>query len=330
MTRKAAALVVATMLATPGAAAAQDPAPTVPPPAAPAPAPAPEPAKGKLALKLEHVGSGGVLAGTRWVVRGTLKPYTAGQQVSVRFYRRGKKIAVRRLAINPSGTVGRFALGFRAKTQGTITVRATHRATPELATAVAPRVKVAVLPLRATPGARGLAVQTLQRRLAAMGYVVGRRGVYDDRTARAVVAFRKVTGMARTNVADSEVFRRLARGQGRFRVRFPSHGRHIEADISRQVLALINGRRVERIYPTSTGAPATPTILGTFHVYMKDHGTNAKGMVHSSYFIRGYAIHGYRDVPVYNASHGCLRIPVPDAQSVFDWVRYGTIVDTYR
>ena len=100
-----------------------------------------------------------------------------------------------------------------------------------------------MLPLRATPGARGLAVRTLQARLARLGYVVGRRGVYDERTARAVVAFRKVTGMARTNVASEEVFRRLARGQGRFRVRFPSHGRHVEADISRQVLALIDGRQ---------------------------------------------------------------------------------------
>ena len=35
-------------------------------------------------------------------------------------------------------------------------------------------------------------------------------------------------------------------------------------------------------------------------------------------------------MPIYNASHGCLRVPIPDADSIFDWVRYGTIVDTYR
>ena len=52
-------------------------------------------------------------------------------------------------------------------------------------------------------------------------------------------------------------------------------------------------------------------------------------MVHSSYFIRGYAIHGYASVPPYPASHGCLRVPVPDAASIFAWVRHGTIVDTY-
>ena len=48
------------------------------------------------------------------------------------------------------------------------------------------------------PGARGPAVRLLQQRLAAKGYVVGQRGLFDQRTARAVLAFRKVTGMART------------------------------------------------------------------------------------------------------------------------------------
>ena len=63
------------------------------------------------------------------------------------------------------------------------------------------------------------------------------------------------------------------------------------------MLALINGNKVERIYHTSSGKPSTPTVRGKFHVYLKTPGTNAKGMVDSNYFIRGYAIHGYADVP---------------------------------
>ncbi len=144
-----------------------------------------------------------------------------------------------------------------------------------------------------------------------------------------MLAFRKVVGMRRTPIASAEVFRRLGRGQGRFRVRFPGHGKHVEADLSRQVLALVRGGRVERLYPTSTGAPATPTIVGSFRVYRKDLGTNAKGMVHSSYFIRGYAIHGYASVPIYPASHGCLRVPIPEAMSIFSWLSYGDRVDVY-
>jgi len=87
---------------------------------------------------------------------------------------------------------------------------------------------------------------------------------------------------------------------------------------------------VERIYPTSSGAPVSPTVLGSFRFYRKDSGANALGMVHSSYFIRGYAIHGYRSVPTYPASHGCLRVPIPDALAIFDWVRLGGRIDVYR
>ena len=64
-------------------------------------------------------------------------------------------------------------------------------------------------------------------------------------------------------------------------------------------------------------------------MYRKSPGTNAHGMVHSSYFIGGYAIHGYLDVPTYAASHGCLRVPIPSAWSIYSWVRMGDVVDVY-
>jgi lipoprotein-anchoring transpeptidase ErfK/SrfK len=97
----------------------------------------------------------------------------------------------------------------------------------------------------------------------------------------------------------------------------------VEADISQQVLALINGRKVAHIYPTSSGKPSTPTVMGHYHFYLKTPGTNSEGMVDSNYFIRGYAIHGYYSVPPYNASHGCLRVPIPDAATIYDWIRIG-------
>ena len=73
----------------------------------------------------------------------------------------------------------------------------------------------------------------------------------------------------------------------------------------------------------------TPSPIGSFEVYRKEPGTNAIGMVHSSYFLRGYAVHGYAEVPVYAASHGCLRVPIPDAVPICNWVNYGTRVDVY-
>jgi lipoprotein-anchoring transpeptidase ErfK/SrfK len=80
----------------------------------------------------------------------------------------------------------------------------------------------------------------------------------------------------------------------------------------------------------SSGKPSTPTVIGRFQVYSKTPGENAKGMVDSNYFIRGYAIHGYHEVPTYAASHGCLRIPIPDAVAVFGWVQVGMPVDVYN
>ena len=311
-----------------------EPAAAPPAPAPPAAAPAPAPVAGVLELRAERVGRGRtVVAGARWRVRGTLSPYVAGQQVTVRLVRGSSELQVKRVTLLPSSTgqSGTFVVGLRSTRPGRVLVRASHEATPELASVVARPTTIVVLPRRVRPGSKGLAVRLLQQRLARLGYVVGRRGSFDARTARAVLAFRKVTGMARTSAADPAVLSRLAQGKGAFRVRFPGHGRHVEADISRQVVALIGaGGKVERILPTSGGAPSTPTILGSFRIYRKDFGTNSLGMVHSAYFIRGYALHGFKSVPTYGASHGCLRVPIPDALSLFRWVRYGTPVDTYR
>jgi lipoprotein-anchoring transpeptidase ErfK/SrfK len=53
-------------------------------------------------------------------------------------------------------------------------------------------------------------------------------------------------------------------------------------------------------------------------------------MVDSSFFNGGDAIHGYNPVPPYPASHGCLRVPVPDALSIYDWIGgTGVPVDVY-
>jgi len=172
-------------------------------------------------------------------------------------------------------------------------------------------------------------VALLQQRLAAVGYATPQTGAYDAGTERAVLAFRKVNRMPRITTLTPFVVDRLMRGVGGFRVRYPQHGRHVEAHLGQQVLALIENGKVVRAYVTSSGSPATPTVLGNFRFYMREPGTNGLGMVYSSYFIRGYAIHGYHDVPTYNASHGCLRVPVPDAYAIYSWIRLGDQIDVY-
>jgi len=281
---------------------------------------------------VDHVGKfATTLTGRRFRVRGQVVPYVEGQQVVVRFFRNGKKFLAKRAAVKPgaSGRAGHFKVSLSTKVSGRVTMRATKEASAtQIELKAAPR-RVLVLPAHVSLGAQGNGVRLMQRRLKALGYVPGRRGTYDARTARAVLAFRKVSGLSRTALADRSFFRRLANGGGHFKVRYPGHGKHVEADLSRQVIALIDHGKAQRIYPTSSGKASTPTVLGHYRFYSKTPGFNAKGMYFSNYFIRGYAIHGYADVPIYNASHGCLRIPNPDAYSVYQWVRIGDRIDVY-
>lgn len=258
-------------------------------------------------------------------LRGSFPVAEGVTTAQVRLVRNGKQIFERDIPLAVAN--GTATLRAPIRTEDVGTYRVGVRVGGQLVGKV---VEFEALPRRVTPGSSAATIATAQRALSREKYVVGAKGKLDGRTQRAIVAFRKRIGIARTSSWDATVAKRLARGEGAWKVKFPGHGRHVEADISLQLLALIGeGGKVERIYPTSTGAPATPTIKGSFKVYRKDFGTNAIGMVHSAYFIRGYAIHGYKSVPTYNASHGCLRVPVPDALSIYRWVRYGTIIDTY-
>jgi hypothetical protein len=171
----------------------------------------------------------------------------------------------------------------------------------------------------------------LQRGLKRLGYAGFRQtGYYGPGTARAVLAFRKVNRMPRIGYASPLVFRKVFERRGTFRLKYPRAGKHVEADISRQVLVLARNGKPQRIYHTSSGKASTPTVLGSFRFYRKDAGTNGVGMVHSNYFIGGYAIHGYHSVPTYPASHGCLRVPIPSAWNIYTWIDLGDRIFVYR
>jgi hypothetical protein len=333
------ALSIAAALAVPAVAAAQDPAPTpTPTPPAPTPTPtpppAPPPAKGVASLKLDKTLRDGrarvQLTGAKFRIRGTVKPFVAGQKMQVRVSVGGKKIKTRtvRLLPGPNGT-GVFQLSLASRRAGRLAVIALHKPTPQLERLRSRAARLRVLQPSAPPGARGAVVRLLQHGLKRLHYAVPLSGIYDPATQRAVMAWRKMTGKARNYVASAPVIRGVLAGRGRFHVRHPNEGHHVEADLSRQVLALIDGDEVRRIYHTSSGKPSTPTVLGRYKIYRKDLGTNGLGMVDASYFVGGYAIHGYVDVPAFNASHGCLRIPIPDARYVSNWLRIGDVVWVY-
>jgi hypothetical protein len=322
--------------AAPVASAASAPAPTPAPPGAqtsPAPPP-PSPVVGRIKLVLQRVGGSPPFAfvGARVVVRGIVWPYVGGQSAKVSFYREGRRVAVQTVSVQAIGNgAGQFHIGYSSGSPGLVEARAVHYTTPQQGEFSGRSPGVRYVQVNLGPGASGQSVRLLQSELDVLHYAVPLSGVFDEGTGRALIAYRKMVGLERVAYAGRQVFERLAHGAGSFHVLYPGDGRHVEADLTRQVLAEIEpGGRVRTLYTMSSGKPSTPTVIGRFNVYSKTPGVNGEGMVDSNYFVRGYAIHGYAEVPTFAASHGCLRVPIPDAAAIYAWVREGTQVDVYN
>jgi len=189
---------------------------------------------------------------------------------------------------------------------------------------VAASIRVAVVQPTLALGAHGLSVRALEHRLAELHYAVKRDGVFGSEDLESVYAFEKVEGMARTGAVDARVWTRLQHAHVP-RARYG--GNHVEIDKTRQVLFVVRKGRVALVVATSTGATGN-TPLGRWSVYRKVAGFDWV-LYYPSYFLRGFAVHGYPDVPPYPASHGCARIPMWIAQTVYDDIPDGSSVYVY-
>ncbi len=184
-------------------------------------------------------------------------------------------------------------------------------------------------------------IKAAERRLAAMGYWTGAiDGKFDPATRSALIAFQKwagrpVTGRLTTDeieaieVSDSPKPRETGY-------------EHVEVDLDRQILMLVEAQGGLRVLPTSTGTgqpfiedgqqSVAYTPRGRFVVYDKTFGweNGALGAVYYANYISGaVAIHGSNNVPATPASHGCIRIPVFAAREVSKRLSVGTIVLIY-
>ena len=233
-------------------------------------------------------------------VLGRILPHQAGRVV-VRAGRRTYRARIDRS--------GRFRARLSAGGPGRVRLRVVLRpAKGYLAASRRLLLRVKAPPL--SYGARGPAVNGLERRLASLGYALrGVDRVYAGDTRDAVLALQKVTGLPRTGRVDSRTWRAI-RSVGRPSPRF--RGSHIEVYKSRQVAFEVRNGRVVGITHVSTGATGN-TPLGTWRVYRKVTGWDWI-LWYPLYFLRGFALHGYPSVPAYPASHGCVRLPMWFAQ----------------
>jgi peptidoglycan hydrolase-like protein with peptidoglycan-binding domain len=205
--------------------------------------------------------------------------------------------------------------------------------------------------LRATGGAAGEtpALPTLtrtqtreaERRLSDMGYWTGAvDGLLDPATRSALIAFQKwearpITGQL--TLDELEAIRTSAPPKAR-----ELGYEHVEVDLDRQVLLMVNDEGGVRALPVSTGSDKPfvdegqnsigYTPRGRFVVYDKGVGweTGSLGSVYyANYISGGIAIHGSRNVPTKPVSHGCIRIPMFAAREMSKLLRVGTIVLVY-
>jgi peptidoglycan hydrolase-like protein with peptidoglycan-binding domain len=180
-----------------------------------------------------------------------------------------------------------------------------------------------------------------ERRLSELGYWTGAiDGLFDPATRSALVAFQKWEGRPITGQLTLDELEAI-RSSGSPKARDLGYA-HVEVDLDRQVLMLVNDEGGVRLLPVSTGndKPFTDegqqsisyTPRGRFIVYEKEVGwhTGSLGSVYYANFISGgVAIHGSRNVPVQPASHGCIRVPMFAARTVSKLLPVGTIVLVY-
>ena len=247
--------------------------------------------------------------GARLSLRPRLLPAAAGP-VAVRVFLDGLRL-----------TTGVGSVRIPTGTPGTLRVELTTRTRPGYAPVRKVLSAQVVLPSLA-PGARGPSVLALERRLTELRYALrGADGVYGHDTFEAVLAFQKVHGLPRTGRVEPWLWHRLLRAG----VPRPQRGGdYIEVDKTRQVLFVVRGGQVSRVVHVSTGATGN-TPLGTWQIYRKVGGWDWV-LWYPLYFKGGFAIHGYPSVPAYPASHGCVRIPMWIAPSLFSMHGYGTSV----
>lgn len=180
-----------------------------------------------------------------------------------------------------------------------------------------------------------------KQRLTELGYWTPSIEIPTAQTLRdPLIAFQKVEGLKRTgqlNAEDVAALRQATRPAPK-----ESGPLHIEIDLARQVLFIVDGTTVSRILPVSTGnnkwftsedwTRRACTPCGNFKIYRRLRGWHKSPLgllYYPNYILAGVAIHGSKSVPAYPASHGCIRIPMYAAKEFSELMPIGTPVIVY-
>jgi len=193
-----------------------------------------------------------------------------------------------------------------------------------------------------------VAVVLLSLILPAAAYAAD--GVHVVRRGETLYSIARRYGVSVQAIASANGIRNPSRIYTGQRLRIPGRGsggqgggskppasgtKWIEVDLSSQRIAARQGDAVIQRMTVSTGTSRYPTPTGRFRIYAKYRSTNMsgpgynlKGVPHTMYFYKGYALHGtyWHNNFGRPMSHGCINLTRWDAAWLYNWAPNGTLV----
>jgi peptidoglycan hydrolase-like protein with peptidoglycan-binding domain len=155
----------------------------------------------------------------------------------------------------------------------------------------------------------------------------------------AVMAFQSVNGLATTGVADSPTWAHLLSAVQSGAANPGSYNYVVVSEANPQTTTLYVAGHKKLTTPANTGISVSPTVTGTFPVYLRYvtqtmSGTNPDGSHYSdpgipwvSYFNGGDALHGFiRSTYGWPQSLGCIEMPFAAAKVIYPYTPIGTLV----
>ena len=112
----------------------------------------------------------------------------------------------------------------------------------------------------------------------------------------------------------------------------------IEVNLSEQKVYLYNNDQLVKTMICSSGSQATPSLTGTYAVYAKADKLNMRGDGYDApnvpwvlMFNGDYTIHGNYWSTNFGTptSHGCVGLPLDQAEYLYNWTPIGTIVSIH-
>lgn len=121
-----------------------------------------------------------------------------------------------------------------------------------------------------------------------------------------------------------------------------SSERWIDVNLTTQTLTAYEGDQAVLTTSISSGAWPYLTVTGQFHIYLRYQAQDMDGyrlgydyyledVPYVMYFYKDFAVHGtyWHNNFGYPMSHGCVNMTIADAQWVYNWSSYGTLVNVH-